>query len=98
MNPQRVYQHNNPGRLIFGPKSVNELANEIPANEIPLVITDQGVAKSGILKRVTDVLEGAGILPRKSLGRPFPSFRSMAARWSLGLAEEAQWMAQKPSV
>jgi len=61
MNPQRVYQHNNPGRLIFGPKSVNELANEIPANEIPLVITDQGVAKSGILKRVTDVLEGAGI-------------------------------------
>ena len=41
MNPQRVYQHNNPGRLIFGPKSVNELANEIPANEIPLVITDQ---------------------------------------------------------
>ena len=61
MNPQRVYQHNNPGRLIFGPKSVNELANEIPANEIPLVITDKGVSKSGILKKVTDVLDGAGI-------------------------------------
>ena len=61
MNPQRVYQHNNPGRLIFGPKSLNELAKEIPANETPLVITDKGVAKSGILKKVTDVLEGAGV-------------------------------------
>ncbi len=61
MHPQRVYLHNNPGRLIFGPKSLNELAKEIPANEVPLVITDRGVSKSGILKRVTDVLEGAGI-------------------------------------
>jgi alcohol dehydrogenase class IV len=61
MNPQRVYQHNNPGRLIFGPKSLNELANEIPVSEVPLVITDKGVSKSGILKKVTDVLDGAGI-------------------------------------
>jgi alcohol dehydrogenase len=61
MNPQRIYQHYNPGRLIFGPKSLNELAKEIPASEIPLVITDQGVSKSGILKRATDVLDGAGI-------------------------------------
>ena len=61
MNPQRIYQHNTPGRLIFGPKSINELAKEIPANEVPLVITDPGVSKSGILKKVTDVLDGAGI-------------------------------------
>jgi alcohol dehydrogenase class IV len=61
MNPQRVYQHSNPGRLIFGPKSINELTKEIPANEIPLIITDQGVSKAGILKKVTDVLEEAGI-------------------------------------
>lgn len=61
MNPQRVYQHYNPGRLIFGPKSLNELAKEIPANEVPLIITDKGVSKAGILKKVTDVLEGAGI-------------------------------------
>ncbi len=61
MHPQRVYQHYNPGRLIFGPKSLNELAKEIPANEVPLVITDRGVSKSGILKKVTDVLDGAGI-------------------------------------
>jgi alcohol dehydrogenase class IV len=61
MNLQRIYQHNNPGRLIFGPKSLNELAKEIPANQIPLVITDRGVSSSGILKKVTDVLEGGGI-------------------------------------
>lgn len=61
MNPQRIYQHNNPGRLIFGPKSLNELAKEIPVNEVPLVITDRGVSKSGVLQRVTDVLGGAGI-------------------------------------
>ena len=36
MNLQRIYQHNTPGRLIFGPKSINELAKEIPAKEIPL--------------------------------------------------------------
>ncbi|MCX5819836.1 MAG: iron-containing alcohol dehydrogenase [Deltaproteobacteria bacterium] len=61
MNLQRVYMQNNPGRLVFGPGSVKELANEIPANAIPLVVTDKGVSKSGILKKVTDVLEGAGI-------------------------------------
>jgi alcohol dehydrogenase len=61
MNLQRVYMQNNPGRLVFGPKSVNELANELPANAVPLVVTDKGVAKSGILKKITDVLEGAGV-------------------------------------
>jgi alcohol dehydrogenase len=61
MNLQRVYMQNNPGRLVFGPKSVNELANELPVNAVPLVVTDKGVSKSGILKSVTDVLEGAGV-------------------------------------
>jgi alcohol dehydrogenase len=61
MNSQRVYIQNNPGRLFFGPKSVNELGNEIPANAVSLVITDRGISISGILQRVTAVLEGAGI-------------------------------------
>src|SRR5512138_3928442 len=64
MNLQKVYVQNNPGRLIFGPKSVNELANELPADAVPLVVTDRGVAKSGILKRVTDVLEAKGVRHR----------------------------------
>jgi len=57
MDPLRIYQHHTPGKLIFGQKSLNELAKEIPAKEMPLIVTDQGVSKSGILKKVTDVLK-----------------------------------------
>jgi len=61
MNPWRVYEHSNPGKLIFGPKSINELTKEIPPKGIPLIITDKGVSDAGILQKVTEVLEGAGI-------------------------------------
>lgn len=61
MDLQRVYIQNNPGRLIFGPKSVNQLANEIPTNQVPLLITDKGISDSGILGRVTELLKNAGI-------------------------------------
>ena len=42
MDPSRVYQHYAPGRLIFGPKSLNEMAKEIPAKEIALIVTQGG--------------------------------------------------------
>jgi alcohol dehydrogenase class IV len=61
MNPWRVYEHSTPGKLIFGPKSINELTKEIPLKEVPLIITDKGVSNGGILQKVTEVLEGAGI-------------------------------------
>jgi alcohol dehydrogenase len=61
MDPLRVYQHSNPGRLIFGPGALAELKKEINAKERPLLITDEGVARAGILKRVTDLLVEAGI-------------------------------------
>lgn len=61
MNPLRVYQHWNPGKLIFGPKSLNELPKEIPSNNLPLIMTDKGVVNCGILKKVTDVLDRANI-------------------------------------
>ena len=61
MNPWRVYEHSNPGKLIFGPKSINELAKEIPLKGVPLIITDKGVSNAGILQKVTEVLEGASI-------------------------------------
>jgi alcohol dehydrogenase class IV len=61
MDPWRVYQHCNPGKLIFGPKSLNEIPKEIPTKEIPLIVTDKGVSNSGILKKVTEVLDGASI-------------------------------------
>ena len=56
MDPLRVYQHSNPGRLIFGPGALAELKKEISAKERPLLITDEGVARAGILKTVTDLL------------------------------------------
>ena len=61
MDPLRVYQHSNPGRLIFGPGALAELKKEIGAKERPLLITDEGVARAGILKRVTDLLNEVGI-------------------------------------
>lgn len=61
MNPWRVYQHWNPGKLLFGPQSLNELAKEISLKEVPLIVTDKGVLNAGILKKVTEVLDGAGI-------------------------------------
>jgi len=61
MNPLRVYQHSNPGRLIFGPNSLNELTKELSSKEVPLIVTDKGVLNAGILNKLTTVLDGAGI-------------------------------------
>ena len=61
MDPCRVYQHWNPGRLIFGPKSLNEVAKEISSKEVPLIVTDRGISHASILTKVTEVLEGAAI-------------------------------------
>jgi alcohol dehydrogenase class IV len=61
MNPWRIYQHWNPGKLFFGPKALNELPGEVASSEIPFIVTDKGVLNAGVLARVTKVLEGAGI-------------------------------------
>ena len=61
MNLWRVYEHSTPGKLIFGPKSINELTKEIPPKGVPLIITDKGVSNAGILQKVTEVLEGVSI-------------------------------------
>lgn len=61
MDPMRVYQHSNPGRLIFGPGAIAELKKEFDVKDRPLVITDEGVVRAGILKTVTDLLAEAGV-------------------------------------
>jgi alcohol dehydrogenase class IV len=61
MDPWRVYQHWNPGKLIFGPNSLNELTREISSKEVPFIVTDKGVINAGIFKKVTKVLDEAGI-------------------------------------
>ena len=60
MDLMRVYQYSNPGRLIFGPGALAELKKEINKNDRPLLITDGGVVRAGISKRVTDLLIEAG--------------------------------------
>lgn len=49
-----------PTRIIFGPGSIQELSNEIPMNGMrkPLLVTDRGVVKAGLIDRVTQSVPG----------------------------------------
>lgn len=61
MDPIRVYQHSNPGRLIFGPGALSELNKEFNVKDRPFIVTDEGVVRAGILKMVTNLLVEAGV-------------------------------------
>lgn len=61
MDSFRVYQYSSPIRLIFGPGALDELKREIGPKEVPLITTDKGIARSGVLERVTAVLEAGAI-------------------------------------
>jgi alcohol dehydrogenase class IV len=61
MDPTKIYQYWIPGRVIFGPKALDEIKKEIDAQEITLITTDAGIVRSGILKRLTDLLEDRGV-------------------------------------
>ncbi len=52
-----------PTRITYGPGCVNELPQELAkaGGRRPLVITDRGVERAGILKKATGLLEGAQI-------------------------------------
>jgi len=52
-----------PTRIEFGPGAIECLPEEIKAlgAKKPLIVTDKGVAASGILKKITDLLDKAGI-------------------------------------
>jgi alcohol dehydrogenase len=81
MDPMRVYQYSNPGRLIFGPGALAELKKQIDVKDRPLIITDEGVVRAGILKRVTNLLIEAGIR--------YVQFDRVAADPSIEVFEEA---------
>jgi alcohol dehydrogenase class IV len=57
MDPLRLYQYWTPGKVLFGPKALDELKKEIGLKEIPLITTDEGIVRSGILRKVTNLLE-----------------------------------------
>lgn len=81
MDPSRVYQYGAPGKIIFGPNALDELSTEIDSKEIPLITTDEGIIHSGILRRVTDLLEEIGV--------QYYIFDQVESDPSLGVVEKA---------
>ncbi|MEW5725914.1 MAG: iron-containing alcohol dehydrogenase, partial [Thermodesulfobacteriota bacterium] len=79
LNPYRIIQHHNPGRLLFGLEAIKKLPQEIPAGLKPLIVTDPGLAKAGVLKQLTDLLDQAG-RPHAVFDRtvPDPSYECVA--------------------
>lgn len=57
----RVYQVWNPGRLVFGPGALGEITKEFASGDRPLIVTDRGVSRAGILERVTSLLAETGV-------------------------------------
>lgn len=52
-----------PTRIVYGAGCIRQLPDEIRQmkHERPLIVTDKGLIEAGIVKRITDVLEEAGI-------------------------------------
>ena len=65
MNPNLTesFQFLLPTKVVYGPGCLKELTTELAAfgGKRPIVVTDGGVQKAGIAKRVTDLLDAAGV-------------------------------------
>lgn len=61
MDPTRLYEYSTSGRLVFGPKALDEIKKDIGPKEVPLISTDPGIVRAGILKKLTDLLEERGV-------------------------------------
>ena len=65
MNPNLTesFQFLLPTKVVYGPGCLKELTHELAAfgGKRPIVVTDGGVQKAGIAKRVTDLLDAAGV-------------------------------------
>ena len=81
MDPSRICQYAAPGKIIFGPNALSELRTEIDSKEIALITTDEGIIRSGILNRVTDLFEEIGVR--------YYTFDQVESDPSLGVVEKA---------
>ena len=65
MNPNLIesFQFVLPTKVVYGPGCLKELTTELAAfgGKRPIVVTDGGVQKAGIAKRITDLLDAAGV-------------------------------------
>ena len=63
MNKINSFEFVLPTRIVYGEGSVSKLPDEIAKmnHRKPLIVTDKGLIAAGIAKKVTDILESAGI-------------------------------------
>ncbi len=59
--PSVIMEHWNPGRLIFGVNSLSKVPSELRSFGKPLVLTDQGVKKAGVLEKIENILKASEI-------------------------------------
>ena len=58
---QGFHRHVSPGRIEFGPGSLARLPQLIDGSQRHLLVTDQGLVKAGMSRKVGQVLEDAGV-------------------------------------
>ncbi|MCB2226187.1 MAG: iron-containing alcohol dehydrogenase [Desulfarculaceae bacterium] len=61
MNPLQIYNHLNPGQLLFGKGSLGQMDDFLPSRAKTLVVTDQGLRAAGLVEKATDQLERLGV-------------------------------------
>jgi len=64
MNIMQMAQHANPGKIIIGAGALKEIVNEMGPRSFPLIVTDRGIADSGILDRLKSLFEEGQLLFR----------------------------------
>lgn len=56
-----ICQHLNPGRLVLGPGAIKQIPDFLDASAKLLLVTDQGVVNAGILGKIEEILNQAGV-------------------------------------
>lgn len=59
--PSGIMEHWNPGRLIFGVNSLSKIPSELESFGKPLVLTDQGIKKVGVLEKIENILKASKV-------------------------------------
>ena len=60
---QNLFSYYGPTNLVLGPGSIREIPGMISEQNLrkPLIVTDAGLVKAGLVARITDILDGADV-------------------------------------
>ncbi len=61
MTNESIRRHLSPGNIIYGPGALMELPAELPEDGTYLLMTDQGLARTGIADKVAKALDSGGV-------------------------------------